>query len=118
LPLIMLALALGACTTLSGEKRAAPSTVGCAHAVVDSKVPAGLGDKRTHCIAAGQIARYCSVPEAYLAGVGKEIKDLFTPGGDAEWADIRADAAGVRCAHSSRDDRDLESCCGRQAISR
>jgi hypothetical protein len=85
------------------------------HAVVDSKVPAGLSDKRTHCIAAGLIARYCSVTEAYLASVGKEVKDLFTPGGDAQWADLRADGTGVRCARASRDDAELVVCC-EQAI--
>jgi hypothetical protein len=112
-----LSLTLGACATLSGEKRAAVSTVGCARAVVDSKVPAGLSDKRTHCMAAGMIARYCSVSEAYMAGVGKELKDLFTPGGDAEWADLQADAKGIRCARSVSGDADLATCCA-QAISR
>jgi len=112
-----LTLALGACSTLSGEKRAAVSTVGCARAVVDSKVPAEHSDKRMHCMASGMIARYCSVSEAYLAAVGKEVRDLFTPSGDAEWADLRADGAGIRCAQSARSDAEMATCCD-QAISR
>jgi len=104
-------LALAACSTLSGEPRAAPSTMGCAHAVVDSKVPAVRNDKVMHCMAAGMIARYCSVSEAYLASVGKEVRDIFTPSGDAEWADLRADSAGIRCARTGHTDADLATCC-------
>lgn len=115
--MLALSLLLGGCATLSGELRAARSTVGCARAVLSSKVPAGLSDKRTHCMAAGMIARYCSVPEAYLAAVGKEIRDLFTPGGDAQWSDLRADSAGIRCAAAENSDAGLATCC-EQAISR
>lgn len=115
LPLILL-LTLSACATLSGGPRAS-SSVGCAHALVNSKVPAGLPDKRTHCMAAGLIARHCSVVEAYLASWGKEVNDLFTPRGDAEWADLRADRVGVRCARGSKDDNELAACC-EQAQSR
>ena len=115
--MLALSLLLSGCATLSGEPRAARSTTGCARAVLSSKVPAGLSDKHTHCMAAGMIARYCSVPEAYLAAVGKEIKDLFTPGGDAQWSDLRADSAGIRCAGSENSDTGLAVCC-EQAISR
>jgi hypothetical protein len=112
-----LSLALGACSTLSGERRAAVSTLGCARAVVDSKVPTAKNDKYLHCMAAGMIARYCSVQESYLASVGKEVRDLFTPGGDAEWADLRADRSGIRCARSAHGDAELATCC-EQTISR
>jgi hypothetical protein len=112
-----LSLVLTGCSTLSGEQRAAVSTLGCAHAVVDSKVPAARSDKIMHCMAAGMIARYCSVSESYLASVGKEVKDLFTPGGDAEWADLRADRKGIGCARSASGDAELATCC-EQTISR
>lgn len=102
---------LSGCSTLNGAPRSGESTVGCARKVLADKVPAGLKDKQTHCIAAGMIARYCSKPEAYLAGVGKEVRDAFTTHGDAEWADLRADTAGIRCAKSSADDASLLSCC-------
>jgi hypothetical protein len=106
---LILSAALSACSTLSGEPRAATSTLGCAQTVLASKVPAAKNDKYLHCMSAGMIARYCSVSEAYLASVGKEVKDLFTPGGDAEWADLRADREGVRCARSG----DPGACCAR-----
>jgi hypothetical protein len=93
------------------------STAGCVRMVIDSKVPAGLNDKLTHCLAAGLIARHCSSGEAYLASAAKELKDLFTRSSDAEWADLRADGSGVRCARQSADDGALEACCA-QAISR
>ncbi len=79
-------------------------------AVVREKMPAGLPDKRTHCLAAGLIARYCSGSEAYLAGAGKELKDLLG-GGDAEWSDWRADRAGIACARAAGNDAELAECC-------
>jgi hypothetical protein len=79
--------------------------------VVQQKVPQGLHDKVTHCIAAGMVARHCSSGEAYLVSIGKEIRDLFTPGGDTELADLRADYAGVGCARRSMDDAGLTACC-------
>lgn len=79
-------------------------------AVLDAKLPAGLPDERAHCLAAGLIARYCSVSEAYLAGIGKELRDLLGPG-DAEWADWRADRTGIACAKSAAGDSELVSCC-------
>jgi hypothetical protein len=85
------------------------SSYGCMRAVRDI-VPTRIPDKRAHCLAAGGIALHCSVAEAYIAGVGKEVTDLFT-GGDAEWGDLKADAAGVRCARAGRGDSQLASCC-------
>ncbi|HEY0939919.1 MAG TPA: hypothetical protein VGE08_07460 [Steroidobacter sp.] len=79
-------------------------------AVVQEKVPAGLPDLRTHCLAAGLIARYCSGTEAYMAGAGKELRDLFGAG-DAEWRDWRADRAGIDCARSADNDTALATCC-------
>jgi len=64
-------------------------------------------------MAAGLIARYCSVSEAYLLSEAKETKDLFTTRGDAEWADLRADRAGIRCARTASSDADVTQCCAR-----
>lgn len=74
------------------------------------RVPQGLADKPTHCMAAAMIARYCSNTEAALASIGKEIKDLFGAG-DAEWADLQADREGIRCAKGSGDDAAVGECC-------
>ncbi len=107
--LVAAAMALSACMTLAGGERVAPSSYGCMRAVRD-RIPTGIADKRAHCLAAGTIALHCSVSEAYIAGYGKEFSDLFT-GGDAEWADIRADKAGIRCARAGRSDAALAACC-------
>lgn len=48
-------------------------------------------------MAAGLIAQRCSRTEAYLASIGKELRDALGFG-DAEWSDWRADRAGLRCA--------------------
>ena len=79
-------------------------------AVVAEKLPENLPDARAHCLAAGLIARYCSVSEAYFAGMGKELRDLLGAG-DAEWRDWRADRAGIACAKLAADDGALASCC-------
>jgi hypothetical protein len=104
-------LALAACATVPNRPpRPAKSSYGCMEAVVKEKVPSNLPDKRQHCLAGGFIARYCSGSEAYLAGAGKELRDLFG-GGDAEWGDWRADRAGIACARSANDDDELTKCC-------
>jgi hypothetical protein len=77
---------------------------------VRASLPAGLPDKHAHCLAAGLIARHCSVSEAYLAGAGKELRDM-TGRGDAEWADWRADRIGIGCAREAADDAAVEACC-------
>ena len=79
-------------------------------AVLHDKLPSGLGDKREHCLAGGLISRYCSITEAYLAGAGKEVRDLLGHG-DAEWADWHADRVGIACARGSADDKSLAECC-------
>ena len=105
-------LTLAACATVPNRPpRPAKSSYGCMETVVKEKVPSDLPDKRQHCLAGGFIARYCSGSEAYLAGAGKEFRDLFG-GGDAEWGDWRADRAGIACARSAKDDDELAKCCG------
>jgi hypothetical protein len=84
-------------------------------AVVTNKLPADLPDSRAHCVASGLIARYCSRSEAYMAGIGKELRDLLGPG-DAEWRDWRADRAGITCAREAKDDSEIASCCSRQGF--
>lgn len=79
-------------------------------AALRDRLPEQLPDSQAHCLAAGLIARYCSVTEAYLASIGKELKDLFGPG-DAEWRDLQSDRRGIRCARDSRDAASLQECC-------
>ncbi|HKT74538.1 MAG TPA: hypothetical protein VJQ47_16740 [Steroidobacteraceae bacterium] len=77
---------------------------------VRDTVPTDIPDKRQHCLAAGGIALACSVAEAYIAGVGKEVSDAFT-GGDPDWQDLRADAFGIRCAKAAKTEAGLLACC-------
>lgn len=79
-------------------------------AVLHEKLPADLPDKRAHCLASGLIYRYCSVSEAYIAGLGKEVRDALGKG-DVEWADWRADRVGIECARHAEDDSALSECC-------
>jgi hypothetical protein len=102
---------LTACASIAnGPPRLAHSTYGCMQAVLREKLPADLPDKRAHCLAGGLISRYCSVTEAYLAGAGKEVRDLLGKG-DTEWRDWQADRAGIRCAREAADDASLAECC-------
>lgn len=78
--------------------------------VVRDALPPDLPDKRAHCLAAGGIAQRCSVLEADVAGIGKEVRDLFTHG-DVSWADWRADRAGIRCARHAGPAGELGACC-------
>jgi hypothetical protein len=100
-------MALGACAT--PPDRPAVSTYSCMVSVRDS-VPPQDYDKRRHCLTAGRIAQRCSVFEADLAGIGKELSDVFHHG-DPSWADWRADRAGIRCAKHGRDFEQLSQCC-------
>ena len=70
----------------------------------------GMPDSKAHCEAAGLIARHCSVTEAAMASVGKEVRDLFTAG-DAEWRDLMSDRRGIRCARDASSDPELAACC-------
>lgn len=111
--LLICLLSLVACTSVPNRPtRLSRSSVGCMQAVVQRKVPENLPQERAHCLAAGLIARYCSITEAYMAGSGKELRDLLGRG-DAEWDDWRADRAGIACARTAEDDMQLEECCAR-----
>jgi hypothetical protein len=101
------ALLLSACTT--APTRPASSSYGCMQAV-RAQVPDDLDDKQQHCLASALIARQCSVTEAYLAGMGKELRDLFGAG-DADWADWQADRIGIACAKQGEDAATLVACC-------
>jgi hypothetical protein len=110
----MAALLCG-CMPLRGIQREAPPTLTCVRAALRDRLPARLPDKQTHCRATALIAEHCSVSEAYLAGISKEARDLVGPG-DAEWGDLRADWAGVRCARAAKNDADAAQCCAREAL--
>jgi hypothetical protein len=105
LPLLMLTLV--GCA--SQAERPTTSSYGCMVAERDA-LPAGLSDDQKHCVASGLIARHCSVSEANMAGLGKELQDLFT-GGDASWADWKMDRVGMSCAHDAPSDEAVVQCC-------
>ena len=90
-------LTLWGCAT--PPDRPAVSSYSCIIAVRDSVPPQGY-DKRMHCLVSAGIAQRCSTFEADLAGLGKELRDLFTAGDDASWSDWRADRAGIHCAEA------------------
>lgn len=109
--MLALTVALAGCATLpEAPPRAAASPLGCVRTTVATRVPRDVGDKLQHCLAAGLIARHCSVTEARLASWGKEIGDALGPG-DADGGDLEADHAGIRCARGARDDAGLRRCC-------
>ena len=109
----LLLLLLSACGTVPQRpERLDDSSYGCMKAVLQRKLPANLADDEAHCVASGLIARYCSITESYLAGVGKELRDLVGPG-DAEWRDLKADRAGIDCARHADSDEALAACCMR-----
>lgn len=54
-----------------------------------------LKDKTIHCTVSCKIAYKCSSLGSWHMGLFKEILDLFGKG-NAEWADIRANAYGIR----------------------
>lgn len=108
---LLILLLLSACAPLpQREPRAGHSSLGCMRAALDGRLPRDLPDAQIHCIAAGLIARHCSVTEAHLASVGKELQDVFGSG-DAEWRDLEADGRGIRCARTLSDDQGLRDCC-------
>lgn len=96
----------------AGPERPAPSTVGCAEAVV-AALPPGLDDPAKHCLASAGIALQCSPFEAWLAGWGKESRDALG-GGDASREDLVANRIGRRCASSGGDAAALLECCRRE----
>jgi hypothetical protein len=104
-------IATAACAPLTRyEPRLARSSVGCMQAARARSLLPGQPDYVEHCMAAGTIARYCSVTEAAMASVGKEVIDVFTAG-DAEWRDLMSDKRGVSCARHSQNDVEMSACC-------
>jgi hypothetical protein len=77
---------------------------------VRAELPGSISDARAHCLASAGIARRCGGGEAWLAGWGKELKDLLGRG-DASRADIAANAAGRRCAAQTANDEVVPTCC-------
>lgn len=108
-----LAICLGACAPLpSYEVRAARSSLGCMRSALAAHGALPAVDSEAHCLAAGLIARHCSITEAWLASLGKEVIDLLGPG-DAEWRDLAADGRGIACARRAPNDAALAACCQR-----
>jgi hypothetical protein len=107
--------ALGLAGCAASPERPAPSTVGCAQAVV-AALPPGLNDPEKHCLASAGIAVRCSQFEAWLAGWGKEARDALG-GGDASREDVEANRSGRRCADHAGETVDtgvLLECCRRE----
>lgn len=104
-------LLCAACTPLQRKApRLAQASYDCMHAAVVRYVPREANDTLQHCLAAGFIARRCSVAEARLASWGKEFTDIFD-GGDPSAADLRADRTGIACARRADTDANLIECC-------
>jgi hypothetical protein len=80
------------------------------HAALQGRNLEQLDDRAAHCRAAGYIARHCSVGEAAMASIGKELRDMFGPG-DAQWHDLASDRRGIACAKRSASDAEFEDCC-------
>ena len=97
------------CGCAAQAERPAQSSYGCMVAERDT-LPADMPDEQKHCVASGLIARHCSTSEANMAGIGKELKDLFS-GGDASWSDWKMDRKGVECARDAVDDEAVTRCC-------
>jgi hypothetical protein len=106
---VLASFILQGCVTSAPLGRAAPSTVGCARAVI-ATLPAIDDDKQLHCLAGARMALRCSVAEAELAAAGKEFADIFGRG-NAEVADWRASRAGIACARSASDAESADRCC-------
>jgi hypothetical protein len=103
---------IGLSGCVASPERPAPSTVGCAEAVV-AALPPGLDDLEKHCLASAGITLQCSGFEAWLAGWGKEARDALG-GGDASREDVEANRIGRRCANGAGDSAALLDCCRRE----
>jgi hypothetical protein len=103
-------LAAGCAPLPTYEPRAGKSSLGCMESAIAGRdLETSTDDAEAHCIAAGLIALRCSVTESWIAGVGKELRDLLGRG-DAQFQDLRNDARGVECARSTGKDG-LDACC-------
>ncbi len=107
LSVVLSALLLAACSSV--PERPAASSYGCMQAA-RAAAPQFADDKQQHCVTAALIAQQCSATEAWLAGLGKELHDLFGSG-DAAWSDWQADRRGIACAKLSSDPASLQGCC-------
>jgi hypothetical protein len=103
--LAILALVLVSCASMP---RAPASS--CMQRTVDSLDLALLAGDRKHCLASGTISLRCGPASAWIAGYGKEFGDLFGPG-SFQRRDLRANAAGRRCAGSAASEGELPACC-------
>jgi hypothetical protein len=104
-------LCLSGCAPLAVDAgRAGTSSLGCMRASLANRDLTRRPDYEAHCIAAGLIARRCSVGEAWLASYGKEIRDLLGRG-NAEWRDVQSDRRGIDCARTATDEAQLMHCC-------
>jgi hypothetical protein len=101
----ILALVLVSCASTPR----APATT-CMQRTVDSLDLASLSAERRHCLVSGTIVLRCGSASAWVAGYGKEIGDLFGPG-NFQQLDLRANAAGRRCAAGAASEVDLPACC-------
>lgn len=77
---------------------------------MDSLDLSGLPSPRKHCLASATIRQRCGWLAALVAGLGKEFADTFGPG-DAQWSDLKANAAGRECAGQVADEAALPDCC-------
>ena len=102
-------LAAGCAPLATQESRAGKSSLTCMRSALAGRSFEGMHDAEVHCIATGLVALRCSVTESWLAGLGKEMRDLFGPG-DAALNDLRADGRGVHCARTTGKDG-LDACC-------
>jgi hypothetical protein len=112
--LLLTVTLIAGCTPLTHQTRAARSSLGCMQAATQGR-NFDAQDELAHCFAAGLIARHCSVGEAMMASVGKELRDTFGAG-DAQWQDLVADRRGIRCAQQASSDAELERCCSNAAV--
>jgi hypothetical protein len=109
MPLLASLLATSCAPLPTYENRAGKSSLACMQSAIAGRSFEGLHDYEAHCIATGLIALRCSVTESWLAGVGKELRDLLGSG-DAALNDLRADGRGVQCARTQGKDG-LDACC-------
>jgi len=103
-----LALAATLLAACASQPRAPEGS--CMQRTMDSLDLSGLPSPRMHCVAAGTIEQRCGWFASVAAGLGKEFADAFGPG-DAQWSDLKANAAGRDCARRADDPAALPDCC-------